>query len=297
MVRRLIVPFAAWLLLVGALRAEEGYFDSDGVKIHYVVEGQGEPVLLIHGFAANANMNWIVPGVLPALAKEFRVIAIDNRGHGKSDKPHDPKQYGQHMVDDSLRLLDYLKIDRAHVVGYSMGGGILLKLLTTHPERLRSAVICASGWSPPSSDDRRLDDFAQAIEQGKGFRLLLDRLTPPDQPRPTEEQVKFFEGLVAGNDLKALAAVIRGMKGAAVPEEKLKEVRTPTLAVVGALDTAKKGAETLKEHVPGIKLVIIDGANHFNAALRPELRNAIRDFIKAHAEAKEGAKSEGTPSR
>src|SRR5580704_16817637 len=108
--------FCCCLIPADALRAEDRFFDSNGVKIHYAVEGKGEPVLLIHGFSANAQMNWGNQGIISALAKDYRVIALDNRGHGKSDKPHDPKSYGQEMVEDAVRLLDHLKIEKAHVV-------------------------------------------------------------------------------------------------------------------------------------------------------------------------------------
>src|SRR5881397_2402529 len=114
-----------WISLLGALLApapalaQDQFFDSNGVKIRYTVEGQGEPVLLIHGFTADIEKQWGQPGVLKALAKDHRVIALDNRGHGKSGKPHDAKMYGKEMVEDAVRLLDHLKIAKAHVVGYS----------------------------------------------------------------------------------------------------------------------------------------------------------------------------------
>jgi pimeloyl-ACP methyl ester carboxylesterase len=120
--------------------ADDQFFDSNGVKIRYTVEGQGEPVLLIHGFTASIEMQWGIPGIIKALANDYQVIALDNRGHGKSGKPHDPKSYGMEMVEDAVRLLDHLKIKKAHVVGYSMGAMITNKLLTTYPDR----VICAT---------------------------------------------------------------------------------------------------------------------------------------------------------
>jgi pimeloyl-ACP methyl ester carboxylesterase len=91
-------------------RAEDRFFESNGVKIRYTVTGQGEPVVLIHGFTANIETQWALPGVIKALAADYQVIALDNRGHGKSDKPHDAKKYGAEMVEDAVRLLDHLKI-------------------------------------------------------------------------------------------------------------------------------------------------------------------------------------------
>src|SRR6266446_970237 len=123
------------LLPCPSLYAEDKFFDSNGVKIRYTVEGKGEPVLLIHGFTANIEIQWTIPGITRALAKKYQVIAFDNRGHGKSGKPHDAEKYGMEMVEDAVRLLDHLKIKKAHVVGYSMGGMIALKLAVVHSDR------------------------------------------------------------------------------------------------------------------------------------------------------------------
>ena len=131
------------------LHPADFFFDSAGVKIHYVVEGKGEPVLLIPGLGGDIQSSWPVIG---ELSKTFQVIALDNRGHGQSDKPHDPNSYGMNLVEDPIRLLDHLNIQRAHVEGYSMGGAIVLAMLGFHPERLRTAVIGGAGWIPPEQN-------------------------------------------------------------------------------------------------------------------------------------------------
>src|ERR1700742_2570354 len=102
-------------------RAADYTFDSAGVKIHYIVEGQGEPVVLIHGYAASIATNWGAPGIVKKLSENYQVIALDKRGHGQSDKPHDAAAYGPVMFEDVLRLMDHLKLKKAHIVGYSMG--------------------------------------------------------------------------------------------------------------------------------------------------------------------------------
>jgi pimeloyl-ACP methyl ester carboxylesterase len=99
--------------------AQDKFFDSSGVQIRYIEQGTGEPVVLIHGYASSIERSWIEPGVLPNLARDHRVIAFDLRGHGKSGKPKDPKAYGTEMGQDAVRLMDHLKIQRAHIVGYS----------------------------------------------------------------------------------------------------------------------------------------------------------------------------------
>ena len=115
----------------GASAAEDRFFDSAGVRIHYIEQGAGEPVVLIHGYTVDLNEQWIATGVFPALASSYRVIALDARGHGLSDKPHERSAYGPEMGLDIVRLLDHLGIRRAHIVGYSMGAHIVAQL--DHP--------------------------------------------------------------------------------------------------------------------------------------------------------------------
>jgi pimeloyl-ACP methyl ester carboxylesterase len=281
------------LVLPGVGRgAEEGYFDSNGVKIHYVVEGQGEPVLLIHGFTSSIQGQWGTPGVIKGLAGDYRVIALDNRGHGKSDKPHDPKAYGTEMVEDAVHLLDHLKIDKAHVVGYSLGGTITAKLLVTHPDRLLSATLGGSGGVREGAVPARYNVLAESLEQGKGFGPLIEALTPAGRPKPTEEEIKLVnERLTANNDIKALAAVIRGMKDLAVSDDKLKANQVPTLALIGEIDPLKKGVDALDGKMANLHVVVIDGADHVTAFIRPEFLKELKDFLGKHhrQEKKEGA--------
>src|SRR6185369_8399167 len=122
-------------------------FDSDGVKIAYIDEGQGEPILLIHGFASNVATNWINPGWVSTLtAAGRRVIAYDNRGHGQSEKLYDPALYGAPaMAEDGRRLLDHLEIQGADVMGYSMGARIAAFLTMAHPDRVCSVIFAGLG--------------------------------------------------------------------------------------------------------------------------------------------------------
>jgi pimeloyl-ACP methyl ester carboxylesterase len=279
------------------LRAEDHSFDSNGVKIHYIVEGKGEPVLLIHGFTVSIDLNWGLPGVIKNLAKDYQVIALDNRGHGQSDKPHDPKKYGPEMVEDAVRLLDHLKIKQAHVVGYSMGGMITLKLVTTHPERVRTATLGGAGWSKPGERDRGFLELADSLEQGKGFGPLILRLTPKGQPKPTEEQIKATnERISAANDVKALAAVIRGFKELAVSEDKLKTINVPMLALIGANDPIKAAVDTLKERLPDLQVVVIDDADHMTAVGKGQFTKGLREFLAKHRSGREDKKSSPEPA-
>ena len=268
MPRRVTLLVALVLVACSAsLKAEDQFFLSDGVKIRYIIEGEGEPVLLIHGFAANLQVQWAAPGVIKELAKEHKVIALDNRGHGRSGKPHEPEKYGIEMVEDAVRLLDHLEIDKAHVVGYSMGGFITNKLVTTHPERLITATLGGAGWA--QADDERLSfmkTLADSLDAGKGIGPLIIELTPAGKPKPTEEQIAGInQMLMLTNDQKALAAVIRGMTGLAVAEEKLKENKVPTLSLIGEIDPLKVGVDELEKRMANLKVVVIDGADHMTA--------------------------------
>jgi pimeloyl-ACP methyl ester carboxylesterase len=278
---RFALALCCWLLVLpGSGRAEEGSFDSGGIKIHYIVEGRGEPVLLIHGFTVNIERQWGDPGIIRELARDYRVIALDNRGHGKSDKPHDPKQYGTEMVEDAVRLLDHLKIDKAHVVGYSMGATITLKLLATHPDRLLSATLGGSGGIREGGVPPRYEVLAESLEQGKGFGPLILALTPAGRPKPTDEQIKEInERLTAANDTKALAAVVRGLKDLAVSDDKLKANRVPTLALIGGIDPLKKSVDDLKGRLADLRVVVLDGEDHITAFSRPEFVKELRDFL------------------
>src|SRR5262245_46357521 len=121
-------------------------FMSNGVKIVYATRGKGEPVVLIHGWLASAGLNWELPGISTTLAKDFQVIEMDVRGHGLSDKPKKEELYGDELVEDVARLLDHLKIKKAQIVGYSMGGIIAGKFVVKYPDRVRSLTLGGMGW-------------------------------------------------------------------------------------------------------------------------------------------------------
>jgi pimeloyl-ACP methyl ester carboxylesterase len=296
MAQRSVWAFVCALLLglAPAVRAEDKSFDSNGVKVRYTDQGKGEPVLLIHGFGANVEMQWAVPGVIKALAKDYRVIALDNRGHGKSGKPHDPKQYGMEMVEDAVRLLDHLKIKKTHVVGYSMGAMITAKLLVTHPDRLLSATLGGAG---AMTKDNRVQHFveqlADSLDRGKGIDVLIEALTPPGRPKLPAEQVKLINKVfISFNDAKALAAVVRGWKDLAISDAELKASRVPTLALIGADDPLKQGVDLLQGRLPDLKVVVIKGADHITAFTRPEFLANLRSFLADHGDVKAGGARE-----
>jgi pimeloyl-ACP methyl ester carboxylesterase len=277
-------------LLVHAQDLPDRFFDSNGVRIRYVDQGTGQPIVLLHGQGNNVDAAWIRTGVVANLAKDHRVIAMDLRGHGKSGKPHDPEAYGEEMGRDVLRLLDHLQIRRAHILGYSMGGAVNAKLLTTHPERYLTAILGGSSgrrdWSAELA--KAAEDEAAEWAQGPPFRAFISRNTPPDQPPPTEEQMRATsQRMLETIDPLAMAAYMRSRHRQVVTNAELAALRVPVLAVVGSADPALAGVNELKAAMPRLKVVVIDGATQSSATergapRRPEFVNAIREFVATH---------------
>lgn len=287
MKRRSLVLSLAVVFLSASLCAaapQHGAFLSNGVKIHYITEGEGEPVLLIHGFCASAMANWILPGVFEDLAKHYHVIAIDNRGHGASGKPHEIDKYGTEMVEDAVRLLDHLNIKKAHVVGYSMGGFITDKLLTTHPDRVLSATLGGAGWSRDEDDRTILEAIAKSLEEGKGITPLMKALTPSGATPLTDEQLKARNQMIMlTNDPKALACCIRGMAKLTVPREQLEKNKVPTLAIIGEKDPLKRGVDALDGVMSNLKIVVVKGGDHMSTFRSSQFKSALDEFLKAHS--------------
>ncbi len=272
----------------GRSARQDTFFDSAGVKIHYVDVGRGEPVVLVHGFSSSLEANWGATGIIDTLATDFRVVALDCRGHGASDKPHDAASYGVQMIDDIARLLDHLHIDKAHIVGYSMGGAITGKFVVDHPDRVITAVFGGSaprmGWTEQNQKDS--DELAASLEQGHGMRPLILRLLPPNEPKPADEVIdQQSRAIVGRNDAPALAAVQRGNKAQTVTLLQVRAIKAPILAVVGSADPIKVGVDAFKRVAPSLQVVVIDGATHSGqrgAPGRPEFASAIHDFLLKH---------------
>jgi pimeloyl-ACP methyl ester carboxylesterase len=263
--------------------ATDEYFDSNGVKIHYQVWGQGDPIVLVHGFTASIDANWVQPGIVDKLDDSFKVIAIDLRGHGKSDKPHDPAVYGETMAMDVIRLMDHLKIDQAHIAGYSLGGFTTLKLVAMHPERFLTATLGGAGWRDPAEDGGGgINGLAESLESGNGIGPLMVALTPAGQPPPSPEQIKMInQMLMATNDPLALAAVIRGMGALSVTADAAKKIEVPILAVIGEIDPLRAGVDALDKMLPAeeVEVVVLPGKDHMTAIADPVLAQSIHDFV------------------
>ncbi|MFQ5698988.1 MAG: alpha/beta fold hydrolase [Myxococcota bacterium] len=241
-------------------------FDSDGVRIAYDDVGSGPPIVLVHGFAANVEFNWARPGWIDALTGAGRrVVALDCRGHGRSDKPLDPAAYGGDLMpSDVLRLMDHLEIERADLMGYSMGGAISMALITTHPERFRSAVLGGVGGGRPNRDRKAI---AQALSANVG-------------PGGADAVSRAFRAFATstGADLKALAAVMRSERPAVSPEA-LSRVRIPVMIVIGEQDDLVGDARPLADAIPAARLVTLPGRDHLTAVGDPLYKRAVLEFL------------------
>ena len=265
------------------LTPEGAYFQSGSVRIHYVDEGKGTPVILVHGLGADIGLNWIRPGILPALAKHYRVIALDLRGHGRSDKPHDPAQYGIALVDDIIALMDHLQIPKAHLIGYSMGGFIVTKLAVTHPERLWSVAPCGSGWTTsPEKDLDFLYKLADDLDKGKGFEVLLERLQPVGKPVGKAKIDAVSAVLTFHNDCQAIAAMLRSLQPLQVDEAALRQNKLPMLALIGERDPLKNLSDQMAAVTAQLQQVVVPEGDHFSTLGKPEALEALEAFLKSH---------------
>ena len=269
--------------------AQDKYFDAARVRLRYVDHGTGEPVVLVHGYGNTADI-WADNRIVQDLSRNYRVIVFDLRGHGKSDKPHDPARYGREMTLDVVRLLDHLGIQRAHIVGYSLGGHLVSQLLTLHPERFLSATLIAGAGRFDWSDLRARQAEAVASDRERECisRSLLFRLAPPDEPRPSEDSLKVLSAKCFADttqDRFALAAVIRSNADQAITPAATAAVIVPTLGIVGSDDPEKAGLEALVRIRPSVKSVVVEGATHGGPRGilgRPELLAALRAFFSEH---------------
>jgi pimeloyl-ACP methyl ester carboxylesterase len=256
--------------VAGAAEPKHGDFTaSDGVKIHYLETGAGSPVVLIHGYTGTAEGNWFSNGVAEALAKKHRVIAIDCRGHGDSEKPHDPAKYGPQMAKDVVELMDHLKIDKAHVHGYSMGGFIVTQLLATAPSRFITASYGGSGV--PEVD---------AEQKAK---------VPADKPGPDPQEAEATSKLRAHpkRDEEALAAVRNyPWKDGQRPDVDLTKIKIPVLAINGEFDGPNAKTHRMQRELTNFKAVVLPGKSHLTAIMAgyiPQLYiDSLVEFINAN---------------
>lgn len=244
------------------------FFDSDGVRIAFIDEGEGEPVLLIHGFASSIKYNWIDPGWVRTLTLAGRrVIAYDNRGHGDSAKLYDLEAYGAPtMAEDARRLLEHLKIPRADVMGYSMGARITAFLALNHPAMVRSAIFGGLGIN-----------MVRGLAGTGPIAAALEAVSIDDVTNATARTFRAFAEQTK-SDLKALALCIRAAR-ATISAEMLATLTCPVLVVVGTDDVIGGSASELAKIIPGAQGIDIARRDHMRTVGDRTYKQSVVDFL------------------
>jgi len=246
-------------------------FDSDGVRLHYELHGpeSGAPVVLVHGFASDYQLNWVGTRWQETMVGAgYRVIGLDCRGHGRSAKPHDPGAYSMAaMAADVRGLLDEVHAPAGHYVGYSMGARIGLQAVVDFPDRVRAAVLGGIGAGGAVDE---AEPIVRALRGGK-----------PE----TASALSFqkFASARAVNDLEALAACMEGMAQSAVLDPaNLGGIRTPILLVAGERDEVARDTSRLAELIPSAELVVIPGRDHMGTVPARQFKEAALEFLGRH---------------
>lgn len=244
-------------------------FNSGGVEIAYQTAGDGPPILLIHGFASNARVNWWDTGWVKTLTESGRrVITFDHRGHGASEKLYDPALYpAAEMAEDARRLLDHLEIAQADVMGYSMGARVSAFLTIAHPARVRRAIFAGLA--------------SRMITGVGGAEAIAAALEAPSRNDGLDINARAFRIFAeqTKSDLKALAACIRSSREKITVAE-LASIRVPVLVVAGEKDEVAGDVETLVKAIPGAVGVTLANRNHMNAVGDRGYKDAVLDFLR-----------------
>jgi len=267
------------------------FLDLAGVRLRYIEAGAGDPVVLLHGYLSGLDEQWLDTGVFAHLATRFHVVAYDNRGHGKSEKFHSADSYGIELVNDLFRVMDGLGLSKAHVVGYSMGANIVARAMVMGRGRFLSATLGgAAGRYSMSSEERARDmQDAAALERGDATSHIL-RLLPRDQGTPTPADLKWLnDKVLAGKDLKSMAAIRRSMQPLVISLDDLARCREPVLGVIGTRDPLLGNMDALKARMPQLDVVKIPGGTHGTVPGTTAFRQAVETFISRHKAAKPAA--------
>ena len=257
--------------------APDQFFVSGDARLRYREAGTGEAVVLLHGMGQSLD-DWTADGVGDSLALDHRVIALDQRGHGRSSALTDPAQYGAAMADDVVRLLDRLHVRRAHLVAHSMGALVAANVAARYPERVASAALVAPPlYADSAAAARATDSWIADLEGGAGwvgfFRWLF-----PAMPAAAAEQASAAQ--LAATPPAQSIAILRGFAALTPPAERIAASRVPVLIAAGTGDPLLVNGRALAARWPGARLLEVPGADHFSVIARPEVLAAVRALMR-----------------
>jgi pimeloyl-ACP methyl ester carboxylesterase len=243
-------------------------FHNGAVEIAYLDEGEGDPILLVHGFASTKNVNWVYPAWVSELRQDGRrVIALDNRGHGDSSKLYDPSEYEiATMASDVTALMDHLKIERADIMGYSLGSRMTAVLARKQPQRLRSAIFGGIGIG-----------LIEGGGPGENVAHALEAPSLDDVSDPVGRTFRAFAEQTR-SDRRALAACLRGSRRLMTKEEAAG-IAVPVLIAVGTADEIAGSAQALGKIIPGSQVLDIPNRDHMRAVGDKVYKAGVLDFL------------------
>lgn len=241
---------------------------GDGVRIAYESIGDGRPIILAHGFASDRRQNWANVGWYDALmGAGFRVVALDFRGHGESDRPHEDRFYGDTMLGDVTAVMDAANIERADLMGYSMGAILSVGLLMTRPERIRRAVLGGIGETY----------FDERVGRRRGIANALRAADPSTITDPTQKAFREFASQ-GGKDIAALAACMSADRTMYTKQE-LRACATPILVVAGEKDTQAGSPDMLAAAFSDGRAVVVPRRDHMTAVGDKVYKEAVVKFL------------------
>jgi len=243
-------------------------FHNGGVEIAYLDEGEGEPIVLVHGFASTKQVNWVYPSWVSELKRNGRrVIALDNRGHGESSKLYDPELYHiPTMASDVTALMDHLGIERADIMGYSLGSRMTAWLACSQPQRLRSAILGGIGIG-----------LIKGGGPGENVAEALEASSLEDVTDPVGRTFRAFADQTR-SDRRALAACLRGSRRL-MTEEEAAEIKVPVLIAVGTEDVIAGSAQALGKIIRGAEGLDIPKRDHMRAVGDKVYKSGVLEFL------------------
>lgn len=291
--RKIIVSIVSFVLFFSSfqLLAQDQFLVSNGIKIRYIIKGSGVPVVLIHGMTQNIENCWNAPikggNLIERLSRNHMVIALDCRGHGKSDKPHDSAQYGKLMVKDVVNLLDYLHINKAHIIGFSMGAIIAGNLQLIYPDRvlstvLSSALIDTKKGNEESGVQEAMKNTALDINNGRGMYSMIKWLDLPKDNHSAisdEQALGIGRFLMQGNDSVAIVSVLKAFGQFDVNKKQLERNNIPTLVIMGTQDHSIIAAREHIQQFQNARLKEVLGRDHAGILSSEEYYDLVEKFI------------------